>query len=107
MPDHVMGVAMLGGKFAQYAYWQPGTTNPEDVGMQFEGYDYRTRAGQLELHNSYGSSLPSDLEVIETGKQTLDQAIKNELEAPLPSYLRPVQEQALADWFAMDKDTGT
>ena len=107
VPDHVMGVAMPGGKFAQYAYWQPGTTNPEDVGMQFEGYDYRTRAGQLELHNSYGSSLPSDLEAIETGKQTLDQAIKNELEAPLPSYLRPVQEQALADWFAMNKDTGT
>jgi arylsulfatase A-like enzyme len=106
VPDHVMGVRMPAGKFAQYAYWQPGTTNPERGGMEFEGYDYRTRAGRLELHNSYGSNLPGDQEVIEKGRRTLDHAIVNELEAPLPSYLRRAQEQALKDWFKVHKETG-
>jgi hypothetical protein len=62
-----MGVIMPEGKFGQYAFWQPGTTNPERQGMELEGYDYGTESGRLELHNSYGSSLPADQELIDKG----------------------------------------
>jgi arylsulfatase A-like enzyme len=107
VPDHIMGVCMPGGKFAQYAYWQqPRTTHPVRQGMEFEAYDYRTPGGQLELHNSYGSNLPGDREVVKEGQQTLDHAIEHELEAPLPPHLRPVREQALRDWFKVYKETG-
>jgi len=107
VPDHIMGVCMPGGKFAQYAYWQqPRTTHPVRQGMEFEAYDYRTPAGQLELHNSYGSNLPADIEVVKKGQRTLEHAIEHELEEPLPPSLRPVREHALRDWFKVYKETG-
>ena len=35
MPDHVMGVIMPSGKFAQYAYWHGDSTQPDRRGMEF------------------------------------------------------------------------
>ena len=107
LPDHLLGVCMPGVKFAQYAYWrQPRTTHPVRQGMECEAYDYRTPSGLLELHNSYGSDLPADREVVRLGQRTLEHAIEHELEAPLPPRLRPVRQQALAAWFRTYKDTG-
>lgn len=86
-PDHLMGVCTPGGKFAQYAYWQPRTTHPVRQDMESEAYDYRTESGRLELHNSCGSNLPADIEVVKKGQRTLEHAIEHELEAPLLSFV--------------------
>jgi hypothetical protein len=93
-PLHVTGVVTAGAKYATYSHWRAGTTEPLESGQQVELYDYRTRRGRLETLNVAGRS------PLEGGmRATLEHAIREELEAPLPVRLEPARRRGLANYF--------
>ena len=93
-PLHVTGVVTAGAKYATYSHWRAATTESLQSGQQVELYDYRTRLGQLETLNVAGRSR------LEGGmRTTLEHAISEELEAPLPLRLEPARRRGLANYF--------
>lgn len=102
-PNHILGVRTRQGKIAQYAYWKDGTlTVDASRPIQREAYDYSTKAGRLEVDNicrPKGTSR-ADRAFVKRMQVLLEKAIENEIQAPLPAALQPVQDQAFAAWFA-------
>ena len=95
-PLHVAGIVTPHAKYATYSHWRDGTTEPLESGRQVELYDYRTRRGQLETLNLAGRS------PLEGGlRATLGHAVREELEAPLPSRLEPARQRGLANYFEL------
>lgn len=98
-PRHVIGYRAPGGKYATYSDWQPGTTKIETEGQELEAYDYRTKGGRLELDNV----AHTDPGFSRAMAHRLNAAIRSELREPLPSALKPAQQQAFrayVDWEA-------
>jgi arylsulfatase A-like enzyme len=109
-PNHITAVRTGEGKLVRYASWKAGTTEiDESEPIQYEAYDYRDRAGRLEVDNVYptrragrgGTALVGRLEAL------LDQAMADEIQAPVPAGLQAVQDQAFTDWFAQPPATFT
>jgi arylsulfatase A-like enzyme len=99
-PRHVVALRTARGKLGVYSNWSPGATALEPAGQEFELYDYSTPAGRAELLNNagVGNALEEELWV------TLEeQAIPNELHAPLPSRLRLAQQHGLANYGAVEE----
>ncbi len=102
-PFHITGVRTQHGKFARYAFWKDGTFQiDESRPIQYEAYDYGSRAGRMELDNVYGKRGASRDEraLVRRLDRLLDRAMEEQIEQPLPPALQPVQQQAIADWFA-------
>ena len=55
-PLHVVAMRTAKAKFATYSNWSTEGIEPEPEGQERELYDYRTRAGRLELDNGAGAS---------------------------------------------------
>ena len=98
-PSHIVGVRTPHGKIARYAYWQSGGTGIDtSQPVQWEAYDYRTRAGRLEVDNVYGRR--ADRALVRRLSSLLESAEEQEIQGALPPALQPIQQQAYADWFA-------
>jgi arylsulfatase A-like enzyme len=102
-PNHITAVRTARGKLARYAFWKDGTTDlDESREIQYEAYDYDARNGRLEVDNVYdkrGSSRSEKALVRRLGK-LLEIAMTEEIAAPLPAALQPVQDAAFNDWFS-------
>jgi arylsulfatase A-like enzyme len=101
--NHITAVRTPHGKFARYAYWKDGTLDiDESKPIQYEAYNYATRAGRQELDNIYrqrGTSA-QDKALVKRLDKLLDVAMQEEIQQPLPPALAPVQAQAMTDWFS-------
>jgi arylsulfatase A-like enzyme len=99
-PRHVVSLRTSAGKLTQYSNWRPGSTEVESSGQESELYDYSGEEGRLEIANQLqrGSSLEEQL------WQTLtEDAIPNELSAPLPAPLQAAQRDALNKYFDFEE----
>lgn len=102
-PNHITAVRTARGKLARYAFWKDGTMEIDDSKpVQYEAYNYATRAGRLEVDNIYGKrgAGAGDMALVKRLGKLHDQAMHDEIEQSLPAALAPVQTQALADWFS-------
>jgi arylsulfatase A-like enzyme len=102
-PNHITAVRTARGKLARYAFWKDGTTDlDESRDIQYEAYDYDTRNGRLEVDNVYGKrgSSRSEKALVRRLGKLLDTAMTEEIAAPLPAALQPVQDAAFEDWFS-------
>jgi arylsulfatase A-like enzyme len=97
-PIHVVGLITEEAKYGVYTHWRPNTVEPALAGQEAELYDYSTRAGQLEIDNSAGHS------PLEAGlRETLTEAIAEELSAPLPSALQAAHRAGFEDYFKSEQ----
>lgn len=109
-PNHITAVRTREGKLARYAYWKDGTlTIDETRPIHYEAYDYATTAGRLELDNIYGKSggTADDTALVRGPATLLDNAMTDNIQAPVPARLQATQTQALSDWFARPPATFT
>jgi arylsulfatase A-like enzyme len=81
-PLHVVAMRTADAKFATYSNWAADGTAPELEGQERELYDYRTRAGRLELQNSAGASRREGML-----QRMYERALREELRGPLPRKL--------------------
>jgi arylsulfatase A-like enzyme len=93
-PLHVVALRTPTAKIATYSNWLLGTTQSVAATEQRELYDYRTRPGRLELHNSAGEELLEG-----PLRELLNRAVESELRGKLPHHLRPAREGGLLDYF--------
>jgi arylsulfatase A-like enzyme len=101
-PRHVVALRTEQGKLGLYSNWGQESIEAEPTGQEVECYDYSSDVGQAELANAAGSS---SLE--EQLRATLEQeAIPNELHAPLPAYLQGPQRKGMSDYFDVDAGEG-
>ncbi|HXA54448.1 MAG TPA: sulfatase-like hydrolase/transferase, partial [Solirubrobacteraceae bacterium] len=95
-PLHVAALRTATGKYATYSNWNGGLIEPE--GQEHELYDYRTRAGQLELDNGAGASqLEGPL------RRRYERALREELRGPLPRHLTDAQGLGFENYFLTAK----
>jgi arylsulfatase A-like enzyme len=102
-PNHIIGVRTAGGKIARYAFWKDGGFEIDRrKRIDREVYDYSTAEGRQETDNLLGPGRVSRAErrFIARMEALLQRAIEQEIQAPLPAELQPVQQQAFADWFS-------
>jgi arylsulfatase A-like enzyme len=102
-PSHITAVRTVYGKFARYAYWKSGTTEIDETKpVQFEAYNYDSKPGRLELDNIYKKrrSSTADRAVVRKLEKLLDQAMTDEIQAPVPAALQSVQSAAFTEWFS-------
>jgi hypothetical protein len=92
-PLHVVALRTPRGKYALYSHFEPRGIARRSEGQEVELYDYRTRAGRMELENLAGRS-----HLEERLRGELHTAIANELHAPLPRHMRGARERGFADY---------
>jgi arylsulfatase A-like enzyme len=99
-PRHVIALRSSLGKFATYSNWAAETLNIQTAGQEAEFYDYANPTGMAELVNEAGSG-----GAVEEGLQStlLEQAIPQELRAPLPARLHEAQRTGLENYFAVEQ----
>jgi arylsulfatase A-like enzyme len=95
---HINSVRTRQGKYAIYSNWASDTDNVETTNQEFELYDYSTWDGVMEVDNlaGQGSQLESQLSDLLN-----HEVIPNELNQPLPAYLREAQEEGYADFYKL------
>jgi arylsulfatase A-like enzyme len=99
-PRHVVSLRTAAGKLTRYSSWLPATTEVESGGQEHELYDYSSEEGRLELSSQdrAGSALEEEL------WQTLeDDAVPNELHAPLPTSLQAARRDALEKYYTFEE----
>ena len=94
-PLHITALRTPNAKYALYSNWRPSTSVVVAAGQERELYDYSTRAGRMELDNVAGHS---DLEPALHAQ--LEAAVSDELREPLPTALRPAQQDGYADYHS-------
>ncbi len=97
-PLHVVALRTANAKFATYSNWSAEGIEPQQEGQERELYDYRTRAGRLELHNGAGTS-PLEGQLIGLYRR----ALAEELRGPLPVHLADAHGLGLENYFQTAK----
>ncbi len=93
-PLHVIALRTANAKYATYSNWHPGSIAPESHAEEYELYDYRARAGRLELDNLAGRS-PLEHKL----RATFARALREELRGPLPRHLLPAHKYGFENYF--------
>jgi arylsulfatase A-like enzyme len=97
-PLHIVAVRTPTAKYATYSHWAPDGVEPLAAGQERELYDYRTRAGRLELDNVAGrSALEAYMH------EALEEALDVELRAPLSPPLAAARTIGFDDYRTMAK----
>jgi arylsulfatase A-like enzyme len=95
-PLHVVAMRTPTAKYATYSRWKDGAIDRLSSGEERELYDYGTEGGVLELHNGVGQNRA------EGGlRSELEQAIRQEMRRPLPSYLAGAQARGFSDYYSV------
>jgi arylsulfatase A-like enzyme len=98
-PRHVIALRTAEGKLGLYCNWRQESIEVEPDGRETELYDYTTATGGAELINEAGSSaLQEQLESI-----LVEDAIPNELRAPLPGYLEAAQQEGMSNYIHVEE----
>jgi hypothetical protein len=95
-PLHVVAMRTPTAKYATYSRWKDGGIDRLSSGEERELYDYGTDGGVLELHNGVGQNRAED-----GLRSELEQAIRQELRRPLPSYLTGAQARGFSDYYSV------
>ena len=97
-PRHVVALRTLQGKLGMYSNWGRGGMEMQPAGREVELYDYSTAGGQAEVTNEAGSGA-----LQETLQSILEEdAIPNELRAPLPGYLQKAQREGMRNYLGVE-----
>jgi arylsulfatase A-like enzyme len=97
-PLHIVAIRTPTAKYATYSHWAPHSIELVAAGQERELYDYRTRAGRLELDNVAGRS------ALEAQMSTaIEQALAAELRAPLSPQLAAARTVGFDDYMTMAK----
>jgi arylsulfatase A-like enzyme len=93
-PLHVVALRTPTAKYVTYSDWGPRGIAPQSAGQQHELYDYRTRAGRMELDNAAGhSSLEAPLHA------AMARAVHHELRGPLPTHLHEAHGRGFSNYY--------
>jgi arylsulfatase A-like enzyme len=97
-PSHIVGVRTPEAKAGLYSFWSDGTTRIDPTAEQDrEFYDYSTDEGRLELRDQADIGA----EGWQLHQFLLETVLPDEVNRPLPDYLRAAQEEGLADLAAL------
>ncbi|MEV0466844.1 sulfatase-like hydrolase/transferase [Nocardia tengchongensis] len=95
-PGHVIALRTADAKFVRYSHWAPGTSRIDPAQQEeYELYDYSTREGGLELDNT--AAIGGGLR--DTMSRLHDEAVRTELQQPLPANLQQAQQDGWNDYF--------
>ncbi len=97
VPWHVIGYRTAHAKLGLNAFWGTNTIALQAQNQQAECYDYSTAGGQIEVDNIYTRNPQFSQQLYQ---QLLNEALPNELRAPLPSFLQAAQQEAQQTYFA-------
>jgi arylsulfatase A-like enzyme len=93
-PLHVVALRTAHAKYALYSHFKERSLAVRRDGQEAELYDYRTRAGRLEIENrARHSPLEGRL------RAQLRAAVEQELREPLPPRLRAAHARGFADYL--------
>ena len=95
-PLHITAVITPSYKYATYSHWRDGTLEPILDTQEFELYDRTTADGMLELSSQAGISPAED-----SLRQTLEYAVRDELQAPLSGQLRDAHHAGLLEYHRL------
>jgi arylsulfatase A-like enzyme len=98
-PRHVIALRTQQGKLGLYSNWLDESIAIDSNGQEIECYDYSSAPGRAELDNVAGSSGLEE----ELRGTLVEQAIPNELRAPLPGYLHQAQRGGMSDYFNVEE----
>ena len=95
VPNHAICYRNADGKLSTYSFWEKNTDEILSEGQEVECYDYSTQNGRWEVDNitDSGNALYGTL------KNSLEQAIPNELRAPLPEALQDAQMASMIQYL--------
>lgn len=94
-PLHVIALRTPKAKYATYSNWGENGIAPQTEGQESELYDYRTRGGRLETHNSVEHN-----PIEESLRAEFERAFTDELRKPLPQRLQAAHGRGFADYFS-------
>ena len=90
-PWHVLGLITEKGKYGLYSNWHLPSAHLDKVGQEREYYDFATRGGRLEVHNTEHSAAAD-----RANRMLRDTVIPKELRRPLPQRLQPYADASKA-----------
>ncbi|HWX45055.1 MAG TPA: sulfatase-like hydrolase/transferase, partial [Solirubrobacteraceae bacterium] len=102
-PLHVVALRTANAKYATYSNWGPEGTTPQRAGQERELYDYRTRAGRMELDNGAAELRSAAGGTERSLHRMMKQALHEELRAPLPRHLREAHGLGFENYFLTAK----
>ncbi len=102
-PLHVVALRTAGAKYATYSHWSTGGIELEREGQERELYDYRTRAGRMELENGAAARIAAGSRLQDTLHRTFARALREELRGPLPRHLREASGLGFENYFLTAK----
>ncbi len=100
-PLHVVALRTAGAKYATYSNWSG--IELEREGQERELYDYRTRAGRMELENGAAARSAAGSRLQGTLHRMLAHALRDELRGPLPRHLREASGLGFENYFLTAK----
>jgi len=92
-PFHILGLVTEDAKLGVYTDWAEDSDEIQAEGQEFEFYDYTTDEGRLELANTAGAQNPKFRDLY---GMLMNEAIPNELRAPLPEELEVARAETMA-----------
>ena len=96
-PLHVVALRTASAKLAAYSNWSANGIAPLREGQELELYDYRTRAGRMELHN--GATDPANSRLEGPLHSAMQRALRKELRGPLPRRLHEAHGLGFDNYF--------
>jgi arylsulfatase A-like enzyme len=108
-PLHVVALRAANAKYATYSNWTPDGIAPLPEGQERELYDYRTRAGRMELHNLAAVQGSAAARASAAGglegslHRMFARALREELRGSLPRHLQEAHGLGFENYFLTAK----
>jgi arylsulfatase A-like enzyme len=102
-PLHVVALRTARAKYVTYSNWSADGTTPLPEGQEHELYDYRTRAGRMELHNGAAGPSSARGRLEDTMHKAMQRALREELRRSLPLHLLDVHRQGFENYDLVAK----
>lgn len=97
VPRHVIGLRTATAKLGTYNFWRPGSLALQSALQESECYDYRSERGRLEIEDASAAEPALRAELYD---MLMDDAMPNELRAPLPPNLLEAQQAGQSTYLA-------
>jgi arylsulfatase A-like enzyme len=98
-PLHVVALRTAAAKYVTYSNWSENGIVPEREGQERELYNYRTRAGRMELDNVAAARSLASSRLEASLQRTMGRALREELRGPLPRHLQEAQGLGFQDYL--------
>jgi arylsulfatase A-like enzyme len=102
-PLHVVALRAANAKYATYSNWSADGITPLREGQERELYDYRTRAGRMELHNGAAARRSAEGGLEGSLHRLFARALREELRGPLPGHLGEAHGLGFENYFLTAK----